>query len=401
MIEREYMNRHLNILDFTLRFILRRLPSHMVVMSIFTVIVFLASSLILTLQSLKWEALKVLSLSPEIIVQKVMAGRQVPIEKNRKAEIESILGVSNAQPRTWGYLYEPYSGANFTLWGVNEYTIRRMAEVQLSFREGGIFNLSEMGKIVVGEKIPEVMNLGGRKNITLTDAMGNPENFEISGIFTTSSSLLTADLMLMHEADLREFFCLTQDMATDIAVSVANPAEISMVATKISQMLPNCRTISRSQIKRTYTSVFNFRGAMSFYIFSGCFFAFLILLWIQGRLEFTEERRTVGILKSLGWSTADILEMKLMETMAIGTISVFVGFIAAYLHMAVFNSILIRPLLFGWSILYPEFNLTPIISMEGIALIFVLAVFPYIAVSLLPAWKTASQGDALMREEWP
>ena len=395
------MNRHLNILDFTIRFILRGFSSHLAVMSIFIIVVFFVSSIIFTLQSLKGEALKVLSLSPEIIVQNMMAGRQIPIEDCLADKIKSILGVRLSRSRIWGYLYEPYSGANFTLWGLDGETIRRMAGVQLTFREGGLFNPEERGKIVVGEKIPEVMNLNDRKNITLTNSSGKLINFEISGIFTASSSLLTADLILMHEVDLREFFSMAPGMATDIVVSVANPAEIAIVALKISQIFPSFRTISRYQIKRTYESVFNFRSTLALYLLSGCLLAFLILLWIQGRLEFTEERKSLGVLKAIGWSTAEILEMKMMQVMIVGGISFFVGYLAGYLHVAVFKAFLLRPILFGWSVLYPTLDLVPEVSLEGMSLIFMLTVFPYVIVSLLPAWKSASvDGGALMRGEW-
>lgn len=395
------MNRHLNILDHTLRSVFSRLSTHLPSTAIFITVVFLAASLILTLQSLLREADVLLNLSPEITVQNMMGGRQVPVDETMAEAIKPILGVKEVWPRLWGYLYDPYSGANFTLWGLDSTTIQSMAGVGFKFIDGVFFRPEERGKIVVGAKVPGVLKLNGRKNITLTDASGKPRNFEIVGVFKTASSLLTADLIIMHRDDLRDFFQMPPNAATDIVVSVGNPAEIAMVASKISRLLPSSRTVSRSQVKRTYEAVFNFRGGIALYLWMGCLLAFLILLWNKGRVELAVEKKELGILKALGWGAKDVLEMKLMEAVLISTFSFAVGFVAAYIHVFFFGAVLIRPVIFGWSVLYPDFHLVPAISGGAISLVFMITVLPYIAVSLLPAWKSASvDAVELMRGEY-
>ena len=384
------MNRHLNILDHTLRSVFRRLSTHLPFAAIFITVVFLAASLILTLQSLLREAEILLRLSPEITVQDMIGGRQVPVDQDMAERIKPILGVKDVWPRLWGYLYEPYSGANFTLWGLDANAIQSMSDVGFKFVNGVFFRPAERGKIVVGSKVPEVLKLNGRKNVTLTDSGGKPKNFEIVGVFKTASSLLTADLIIMHTDDLRDFFQMPPHMATDIVVSVSNPAEIATVASKISQLFPSGRTVSRSQVARTYEAVFNFRGGIALYLWVGCLLAFLILLWNKGRVELAVEKKELGILKAVGWETKDVLEMKLTEAVLISIFSFAVGFFAAYIHVFFFGAALIRPVIFGWSVLYPAFHLVPVVSVGVVSLVFILTVLPYIAVSLLPAWKSAS-----------
>jgi len=316
-------------------------------------------------------------------------------------KIKPILGVKAVSPRLWGYLYPPFSGANFTLWALDSNALQSMTGVGIKFIDGVFFRPQERGKIVVGAKVPAVLNLNGRKNITLTDSSGKPRNFEIAGVFNTASSLLTADLILMHTDDLRDFFQMAPNVATDIVVSLSNPAEIAMVALKISQRFPSCRTVSRSQVRRTYEAVFNFRGGIALYLWMGCLLAFLILLWNKGRVELAVEKKELGILKALGWGTKDVLEMKLMEAVLISTFSFAVGFFAAYIHVFFFGAALIKPVIFGWSVLYPAFHLVPVVSVGVVSLVFILTVLPYIAVSLLPAWKSASVDAAeLMRGEY-
>jgi len=55
-------------------------------------------------------------------------------------------------------------------------------------------------------------------------------------------------------------FELPQGFATDLAVSVANPHELVTVATKIAEQLPGTRPILKSEMLRTYDSLFDWRG---------------------------------------------------------------------------------------------------------------------------------------------
>jgi ABC-type lipoprotein release transport system permease subunit len=384
------MNRHLNILDYTLSAIVRRLPAHVAAMIIFSAIVFFAASFVLTVQSLIKESRAILSAAPEITVQYLTGGRQVPIPVDVAENIRKIPGVRTSVPRVWGYLYEPYAGANFTLWGVRPDTVGQLENAGIPVTADVFSTRGEHAKVIVGDRVPDVLELNGRKNFTLTNAAGRLQNFEIAGTFNASSSLMTADLILMEEDDLRTFFRMPQDLATDIVVSVANPVEIPMIAMKISKGCPPCRVVSREQVKRTYESIFSYRGGMVMIVWLGCMAAFLILLVNRGSARSSEEHRDLGILKALGWGTADILEMKAFESLFIGICSFVIGFFTAYFHVYELNAALLKPALFGWSVLYPEFVLVPDLSLGPLSLIFILTVVPYFGVSLLPAWKSSS-----------
>ena len=354
-----------------------------------SLIIFTAASLVLLVGSLVEESEAVLETAPDIVVTNRMMGRPALIPSEPAAEIAGIPGVRLARPRVWGYYADPYSGAAFTLLGIDPASGTEFREIGIALKDGTVWKSGERGKIIVGDRVPSALHLDGRNHITLEDASGRLIPFTITGFFSTASSLLTADLILMDEADVREFFHLPAGLSTDIAVAVPNLSEIPTVAAKIRQRFPAFRVLLKSQIRQNYAAVFNHRAGILLYAWSGCIAVFLMLLRHRGVHLPPLEQMEIGILKATGWGSADILEMKLLEALVLCGSAFSIGFSAAYVHVYIFKAVLFRPFLFGWSVVYPEFALIPAVTPESVALLLVLTVIPYTAASVYPAWKFA------------
>jgi len=116
-------------------------------------------------------------------------------------------------------------------------------------------------------------------------------------------------LIILDQYDLVDFFGLPHGMATDLAVRVRNPREVNTIAEKIHRQLPDTRPVSREQFLRTYDAVFNWRSGMLLTLFFSALVAFCILAWDKATGLSAEEQREIGILKALGWDTADILAL--------------------------------------------------------------------------------------------
>ena len=104
-----------NILDFTLSSLLRRKRKNIALVIIYTSLIFILASVIFFTEAIEREACILLENSPEMIVQKIVAGRHDLIPENYIRSIESIRGVQAVRGRLWGYYYEPARGANYTL----------------------------------------------------------------------------------------------------------------------------------------------------------------------------------------------------------------------------------------------------------------------------------------------
>ena len=126
--------------------------------------------------------------------------------------------------------------------------------------------------------------------------------------------------------------------------------------------------------------------------------SFIIFAWDKAAGLSAEERREIGILKSIGWETADVLLLKFWEGIAISLTAFLVGVVLAYGHVFFFSASLFEHALKGWAVLYPRFRLVPVIDAYQLSILFFLAVLPYTAATIIPSWLAATvDPDAAMR----
>jgi ABC-type lipoprotein release transport system permease subunit len=185
---------------------------------------------------------------------------------------------------------------------------------------------------------------------------------------------------------------------SDIALTVAHPREVRKVAEKVVNLLPDSRPVLREEILRTYEAVFDWREGMVLMLLVGAGLAFAILAWEKASGLSADERREIGVLKAIGWETGDVLKMKLWEGGLISGVGFLLGFFLAYLHVFTFSAPLFAPAIKGWSVLYPDFHLTPAVDGLQLASLFLFTVVPYTAATLIPVWHAAViDPDTVMR----
>ena len=151
-------------------------------------------------------------------------------------------------------------------------------------------------------------------------------------------------------------------------------------------------------IARTYESIFDWRSGFVVAVLTAAVLAFAIVAWDKASGLSAEERREIGILKAIGWETSDVLLMKLWEGAAISLSAFAIGLLAAYAHVFCTPFVLFRPVLQGWSALYPRFELVPFVDAGQIATLLLLTVAPYVVATVVPSWRAATvDPDAVMR----
>ncbi len=90
--------------------------------------------------------------------------------------------------------------------------------------------------------------------------------------------------------------------------------------------------------------------------------------------------------------------MKFWEGTVISLSAFLAGLILAYFHVFFTSSTLFGPVLKGWSVLYPNFRLTPFIDETQVVTLFFLSVLPYTVATIVPSWRAASvDPDSVMR----
>jgi ABC-type lipoprotein release transport system permease subunit len=312
-----------------------------------------------------------------MVVQRMVAGRHDPIPMDYGTKIAAIRGVSAVRPRVWGYYYEPVVGANYTMMTSDS---------------------QAPGTVTIGSGMARTLHLTDGDLMTFRNYNGVPTLFQVQRIMPYESELVAADLVVTAEPDLRALFNFPRGHATDLAITVRNPRELTTVAAKIVQLLPDTRPILKSEILRTYDSIFDWRGGMMIVMLSIAVLSFVIFAWDKATGLSAEERKEIGILKSLGWETADVLLLKFWEGTVISLSAFLVGVILAYAHVFFFSASLFEHALKGWAVLYPRFKLVPAIDGGQLAVLFFLTVVPYTVATIIPSWRAATlDPDAAMR----
>ncbi len=376
---KRWINKQKNIIDFTLSSLLRRKGKNTALFIVYTVLVFLLSSVMFYTHALKKEASIILQSTPDIVVQRTVAGRHDLIPTRYAEEIRKIRGVNDAVPRLWGYYYDPQSRANFTLMVRESHPLAA-------------------GDISIGSGISRTLKVFQGDMMTFRTFDGDLLTLQVADILPAESELVSSDLILMSEEDFRFLTGMARDSATDVVVRVRNPKEFKTVAAKIVTMLPDSRPILKDEILRTYDSVFDWRSGMVVLVIFIAVLAFIIFSWDKASGLSAEERMEIGILKAVGWETADVINMKVWEGTAISLTSFLSGVILAYIHVFSTAAPLFAPVLKGWSILYPSFRLTPFINPFQIATLFFLTVVPYTVATIVPSWRAATiDPDLIMR----
>ncbi len=376
---RHWIARQRYLIDYTVAALARRMAKNAGLVAVYTALVFVIASVLLYSHALKREAGYLLQGAPEVVLQKLTAGRHDLVPADYVEKLQGIRGVRSVQGRLWGYYFDPLASANFTVMVPPDRVI-------------------PSGSIVIGEGIARTRGAAEGDVIAMRGSNGALILLRVAEILPRESNIVTADLFLVGEADFRALFSITPGLYTDVVLSVAQPREVRTIAEKVLLVLPDTRPVLREEILRTYEAVFDWREGIVLMLLVGAGLAFVILAWEKASGLSADEQREIGVLKALGWETGDVLTMKLWEGALVSGFAFLAGFSLAYWHVFTFSAPLFAPVLKGWSVLYPDFRLTPAVDGLQLASLFLFTVVPYVAATLVPVWRAAvTDPDRVMR----
>lgn len=376
---RSWLDRQLHLIDFTLASLARRKSRNLGLFVVYTLLVFVLASLSLFASALRSEAALVLAGSPEVVLQRMVAGRHDLIPPGYLERIGRVRGVQKKEARLWAYYRDPQSASQLV------FMARPEAEVAV-------------GSVMLGSRLAASGKLKLGDTLAFTDYRGQAYPLRVASLLTPDSGLQSATLVLLAEADFRAFFGYPAGHYTDIALAVRNPLEVANVASKLAAALPDARPILRDEMLRTYEHIFDWREGVLLTVLAGAILAFAMFAWAKAAGLSAEEKREIGILKAIGWETSDVIRMKIWESLLLSLAAFSTGLLAAWVHVFQFGAPLFAPVLKGWSVVYPEFALPPAVDGLQVATLFFFTVFPYTAAVLVPIWRAAiTDPDTVMR----
>src|SRR5512141_688140 len=165
------IERHRNILDFALSSLLRRKAKNISLLLVYTLVVFMIASTVFFIQAMKREAALILKDAPDMVVQRMIAGRHDLIPTSYGEKVAGIRGVRDVRPRLWGYYFDPITGANYTL----------MARDQ---------GAPAQGSVIIGSGVARIMRVTEGDLLTIRSTNGTPTLLQVEKVLPDSSELV-------------------------------------------------------------------------------------------------------------------------------------------------------------------------------------------------------------------
>ena len=379
---RPWLNRQRSLADYALASLARRRFRTTAVLVVYAGVVALFAAVMLYAQAVRREAALVLQQSPAVLVQRTLAGRHQPVPLSYVEALAGLRGVQSIDGRLWGDYYDAASKATYTV----------MVPPASSGRE------VPNGLARVGAAVARALGVREGGRVALVTPADDVILVEVAEILPAESEVLTADIVLLSAPDFRALFGYPEGYYTDLAVSVANPAEHRTVAAKVTARLQDVRAVVREDMARTYASIFNWREGLVLVVMIGVIGAFAVFAFDRASGLAADESREIAILRAVGWDAGDVMRMKLWEGAALSGAAFGLGYLAAYAVVFYLPAGPFDGALRGWTALRPRHPLTPDIDPFQLATLFLLTVVPYTAAVLVPVWRVAvTDPDSVIR----
>ncbi|UJR82760.1 ABC transporter permease [Sandaracinus amylolyticus] len=386
------MKRQLALLDHALGALRRRAGRNAAIAIGLAAVVALFGSTSFLAEALRAEYRALADGLPDLTVQRLVAGRPALIAEREAATIEALdlPGVRSVRPRVWGYLFVAPIEGNVVVIGRGAHDDAEIVAGRWPERDD---------EIVVGSGIARLLGARAGDQIALTASEGaTPVVLTISGVLDARTAALGSDLVIATDARARSLLGVPEGMATDLALDLARDEEAAVVTAEIAQAVSGARVIDRQLLERTYELTFDARAGLVGAMLVPALLALLLLAWDRLTGLGEAERREIGVLKATGWSTNDVLTARMWESGLVALVGSVAGVAIGYVHAFWLGAPGIADALFGWSVLHAELALAPAVDLAQVLAIVSAVVVPFVAVSVVPAWRAAMlDPDRLLR----
>lgn len=387
------------LIEYAVNAILRQKYKSFFIVTIFTLLTFLLTSVFFITNSIQYELDSTVDALPQITVQKLKAGRYYDIDVSSVDDILGISGVNDAVARVWGYYYFENTGVNFSVVGIDKYEEQYKNSFTNFVKDFDFDEINGTASMFVGSGVKRIMDSNYYKEyFNFIKPDGTLKKVRIAGIFDGDTELESNDMIIMSKDLFREIFDLEESKATDIVVKVANPEEVPTVVSKIKLMFPDTRIITSQDLKVSYQNIFDYKSGIFLALFIVALFTFFMIIYDKSSGLTSEEKREIGILKAVGWTVDDVLKEKFYEAFIISFFSYSFGVGLALAYVYIFQAPLISNIFVGYSQLKTSFELPFVFDFQTLFLVFFLSVPIYIAATLIPSWKVATlETDEVIR----
>jgi len=218
----------------------------------------------------------------------------------------------------------------------------------------------------VGDRVPVASNI-----FTQRSNGSHTWDFTIAGIDKGKAEQVSTDFLLFQYAYFDETRTFGKDTIGWLILQTNSPENNDRVAKTIDAMFANSIAETSTDTEKAFGKAFAAQfGNIALIVFLVVGAAFVTILMIVGNtmaLSIRERTREIGVLKTLGFSGPRILRMVLGESVLLALLGGLPG-----LAIAALITIALRASLAN---IAPAFAVSPVIALEGIALMIALGLF--------------------------
>ena len=386
---------HSNFLEYAIKSILAQKTRTIAITFSLAIAIMVLGSTIFISDGLLKEAQISVDYAPDITVQNMQAGRVVPMPYVYAEYLGKFLDVKKIVPRVWGYVL--LEDRVYTLMGIDPNIVPTIEEIGFTIAQGRPILANERNVAIIGSQVADSLNIKLNDEVKIAEVHA-VYSFTVVGIFDSDVSLFTSDLILIDMETSRDFLDIDPETATDLCIYLDDETMIPNTASLISQVYPDLRVITRQSMSDAFSSTYGLRSGYVSVLWFILLLAVILVAWNQTSTASREAQREVGILKTLGFSTLNILEIRFLETLILGFISATVGVFLAIIFDVYLGAPIIRDFMLGWSAIYPNFPVPVFIGLGSLLTLYAAAMIPLLVGTLIPSWKSAiTEPDIVMR----
>lgn len=343
---------------------------------------------------------------PDLIVQRLVGGRQAQIPLSWIQNVSATSGVRLATPRVWGYT-QAGAGRLLTVMGINATEYGSMyGAIGTDILLGGRFlGESDARKMIVGQGIVDMMAASGSSfsisvgsMLSLIAFNGSLIEFEVVGIFSSKSKIYSYDLILTDLVSARAVFGVENLSCTDIAVWIDFASSMNSIALQLDTAISEARILTRDAMRTMMMRTYGDRAGIVALLWATVLLVVVLLAFTASSAGSDESRSEVGLLKALGFDTVDVIEIRMFEALTVGLLGASLGISCAIVYDFIMNAPLIAGYMLGWNLVLLNGGLPLAISVPTVFTVFALAVVPIMVATVVPSWRNAiTEPDVVLR----
>ncbi|ADD67937.1 protein of unknown function DUF214 [Denitrovibrio acetiphilus DSM 12809] len=379
------------LLEHALMSLMRHKGKHLFIFLIFTMLISVCLVLFTVTAGLKKEAQYSLDNLPDIIVQKITGGRQQYINSAMLDKIVLIPGVLNASDRVWGFYPFDYLNTNLTVVGVDIFDPNMSRTIQEVTDGLDTMSLRSGKSMFIGAQLNEILRaIYNKDEFSFQKPDGEYITLQTAGIFKTESQMISTGTIITDRKTASEILGIPAGMSADIAINAANPQEIATIQEKIENISPSLRVITKEVISASYQNMFDYKGGIFLLFFISSIFTFFVIIFDRLSGISGDEARETAILKAVGWTTGDVLKVRLYESFVISVTAYISAITLSGIYVFILQAPGLKNIFLGYSYLKPHFTIPFTFDPSVYISVFFITVPVYTAAVIIPSWRAAS-----------